>query len=69
MSEARWCDRGGHAFSVNDDGHETYSATRKYRDKEGTRRVEQFQGDSCGKHGTFQVMELDASEVTSEARD
>lgn len=48
MSEARWCDNGGHAFSTNDDGWEVYSGARNYRDSNGVKRTETVQRDVCG---------------------
>lgn len=52
MSEARWCDPGAHAFGVMEDGWETYTASRSFKDATGRRRVETYQGDMCAKHAS-----------------
>lgn len=53
MSEARWCDRGQHAFSVNEPGHETFTGSKRLIDDNGKPYTEHFQADACGKHESF----------------
>jgi hypothetical protein len=43
MSEIRWCDPGGHAFSKNDQGREEYASTKRLGDGEERTRI-----DICG---------------------
>lgn len=53
MSEARWCDRGQHAFSVNEPGHETFTGSKRLIDDNGKPYTQHFQADACGMHESF----------------
>lgn len=46
MSEIRWCDPGGHAFSMNDPDRQEYAATTVTIDAKGREVRERI--DICG---------------------
>ena len=46
MSEAKWCDRGQHAFGI-DNGLLSFTASTRVRQDDGTFKVVTKTGDSC----------------------
>lgn len=70
MSEARWCDRGNHAFSVDEPGHEMFQGTKVLVDDNGKKYTQHFQADACGRHESFpsQVPALEAPKAKGKAK-
>lgn len=62
MSEIKWCDVGGHAFSVNDPERKSYAdTTRRPQDGESRERL-----DICGPCVKSNAMGIKSLAISSE---
>lgn len=56
MSQIRWCDPGGHAFSLNDPDRKEYAATGRVREEDQRERID-ICGD-CSKSNAMGIKQL-----------
>ena len=67
MSGVMWCDPGGHAFSVLEEGWQQFTVSQSKRDGL-TMRSETQQMDACSRHSMLASMPNFTDERTLEGR-